>query len=77
MFHVHAYPTLLYFPVTDLDDQDTVGYYDYNGERTIEALEAVILKDGWKNGKHRHFPKQKGPQQKWKKMYGKQFGSLI
>ena len=43
MFHVRGYPTLLYFLVTHQDDPDTVGYYDNNGKRTIEALEAVIL----------------------------------
>ena len=77
MFNIPGYPTLLYFPVTNQDDPDTNGYYDYNGQRTIEALEAVILQDGWKYGTHRQFPKPKGPQQKWESMYGKQFGSLL
>ena len=51
MVNVRGYPTLLYFLVANQDDPDTVGYYDYNGKRTIEALE-----DGWKYGRHRRFP---------------------
>jgi len=42
-FSVPGYPTILYFPVTDNSDPDTVGYYDYTGARTMEALEAVAL----------------------------------
>ena len=56
-----GYPTLLYFPVTNIDDPDTVGYWDYTGQRTLDALEAVALQGGWKMGAHRQFPKPKGP----------------
>ena len=65
LFKVPGYPTLLYFPVTNTDDPQTVGYWDYTGTRTMEALEAVALMAGWKFGQHRQFPKAAGPQEKW------------
>jgi len=77
LFKVPGYPTLLYFPVTDSHDKDTIGYWDYTGGRTMEALEAVALQGGWKFGQHRQFPGQVGAQEKWNSMYGHQFGSLI
>lgn len=77
LFRVPGYPTLLYFPVTDMHDAKSNGYWDYTGARTMEALEAVALQGGWKLGSHRQFPKAQGPQEKWNQMYGKQFGSLI
>ena len=77
LFKVPGYPTLLYFPVTNTDDPQSMGYWDYTGTRTMEALEAVALMGGWKFGQHRQFPKAAGPQEKWNQMYGRQFGSLI
>ena len=42
-FNIPGYPTLLYFPVTNFDVPDTVGYWIYTQQRTDEALEATAL----------------------------------
>lgn len=76
-FNIPGYPSLLYFPVTNIDDPETIGYWDYNGQRTLEALEVVAHDNGWKYGVHRKFPGAQGPQQKWESMYGRRFGSTF
>ena len=48
LLKIGGYPTLLYFPVTNIDDPDSFGYRNYNQARTIEAMEAVALQDGWR-----------------------------
>ncbi len=46
---VRGYPTLMYFPKETQGEDDRVKGYKFQGQRTMEGLEAFAIQGGWKN----------------------------